>query len=96
MNDAVQLLNDYNNRLSTEMDHRKKVSTMIRDFLQVQQELLAQAEQNLEEYQDKLIKVYNVRNELKSHIQNLPDLTQLPNVTDGLAPLPSAEHLFMP
>ncbi|XP_068892712.1 regulation of nuclear pre-mRNA domain-containing protein 1B isoform X3 [Tenebrio molitor] len=96
VNEAVTLLNEYNSRLGTEMEHRKKVSSMIRDFLQVQQELLAQAEQNLEEYQDKLIKVYNVRNELKSHIQNLPDLTQLPNVTDGLAPLPSAEHLFMP
>ncbi|KAJ3660534.1 hypothetical protein Zmor_004977 [Zophobas morio] len=96
VNEAVTLLNEYNSRLASEMEHRKKVSSMIRDFLQVQQELLAQAEQNLEEYQDKLIKVYNVRNELKSHIQNLPDLTQLPNVTDGLAPLPSAEHLFMP
>ncbi|XP_044253964.1 regulation of nuclear pre-mRNA domain-containing protein 1B [Tribolium madens] len=96
VNEAVTLLNEYNSRLATEMEHRKKVSSMIRDFLQVQQELLAQAEQNLEEYQDKLIKVYSVRNELKSHIQNLPDLTQLPNVTDGLAPLPSAEHLFMP
>lgn len=42
------------------------------------------------------MKVYNVRRELQNHIQNLPDLTQLPNVVDGLAPLPSAENLFMP
>jgi hypothetical protein len=48
VNEAVTLLNEYNSRLGTEMEHRKKVSSMIRDFLQVQQELLAQAEQNLE------------------------------------------------
>ncbi|KAG5870074.1 hypothetical protein JTB14_008446 [Gonioctena quinquepunctata] len=93
--EAVHLLSQYNNRLSAEMDHRKKVSVMMRDFLQVQEELLAQAERNLEEYQEKLLKVFNVRTELHNHIRNLPDLTQLPNVTDGLAPLPSAEHLFM-
>lgn len=95
VNEAVVLLTQYNARLQAEMDHRKKVAIMMKDFIQLQEELLAQAEQNLEEYQEKLIKVYNVRNELHAHIQNLPDLTQLPNVTDGLAPLPSAEHLFM-
>ncbi|KAL3276030.1 hypothetical protein HHI36_020759 [Cryptolaemus montrouzieri] len=95
VNEAVCLLNAYNERLAKEMEHRKKVSAMLRDFLEVQQELLAQAEQNLEEYQEKLVKVYTVRQELKSHIQNLPDLTQLPDVTGGLQPLPSAENLFM-
>ncbi|XP_050306354.1 regulation of nuclear pre-mRNA domain-containing protein 1B [Anthonomus grandis grandis] len=93
---AVLLLSQYNTRLSTEMDHRKKVAVMMRDFLQVQEELLAQAERSLEEYQESLSKVLTVRHELQSHIQNLPDLTQLPNVTHGLAPLPSAENLFMP
>ncbi|XP_060519889.1 regulation of nuclear pre-mRNA domain-containing protein 1B [Cylas formicarius] len=92
---AVLLLSQYNTRLQTEMEHRKKVAVMLKDFLQAQEELLAQAEHNLEEYQEKLSKIYTVRQELQSHIQNLPDLTQLPNVTDGLAPLPSAEHLFM-
>lgn len=95
VNEAVCLLNSYNERLSTEMEHRKKVSSMLRDFLELQQELLAQAEQKLEEYQEKLAKVYNVRQELRAHIQNLPDLTQLPDVTGGLQPLPSAENLFM-
>ncbi|CAG9856075.1 unnamed protein product [Phyllotreta striolata] len=93
--EAVHLLTQYNNRLVLEMEHRKKVSVMMRDFLHVQEELLAQAERNCEEYQEKLLKVYTVRTELHNHIRNLPDLTQLPNVTDGLAPLPSAEHLFM-
>ncbi|XP_066261480.1 regulation of nuclear pre-mRNA domain-containing protein 1B [Euwallacea similis] len=93
---AVLLLSQYNTRLSNEMEHRKKVAVMMRDFLQAQEELLAQAERNLEEYQETLSKIYTVRQELQSHIQNLPDLTQLPNVTHGLAPLPSAENLFMP
>lgn len=48
VNDAVNLLNDYNNRLAVEVELRKKVTTMIRDFLVVQKELLEQAEQNLE------------------------------------------------
>ena len=48
----------------------------------------------LQEYTEKLEKVYVVRQEVKSHIQNLPDLTQLPDVTGGLAPLPSAGDLF--
>ncbi|CAH1989089.1 unnamed protein product [Acanthoscelides obtectus] len=93
--EAVHLLSQYNMRLSAEMEHRKKLAVMMQDFLHVQEELLAQAERNLEEYQEKLLKVFSVRTELHNHIRNLPDLTQLPNVTDGLAPLPSAEHLFM-
>ncbi|EMP25191.1 Regulation of nuclear pre-mRNA domain-containing protein 1B [Chelonia mydas] len=46
------------------------------------------------EYKQKLARVTQVRKELKSHIQSLPDLSLLPNVTGGLAPLPSAGDLF--
>ena len=42
----------------------------------------------------KLDRVNSVRQELLSHIKNLPDLTLLPDVTGGLAPLPSAGDLF--
>ncbi|PSN30137.1 Regulation of nuclear pre-mRNA domain-containing protein 1B [Blattella germanica] len=94
VNEAVHLLTDYNSRLAAEMEYRKKLTTMLRDFHQAQKDLLAQAEQRLEEYNEKLQKVYIVRQEVKSHIQNLPDLTQLPDVTGGLAPLPSAGDLF--
>lgn len=45
---------------------------------------------------DKLKKVYELRMELRNHLQKLPDLTQLPDVTGGLAPLPSAGDLFSP
>ena len=42
------------------------------------------------DYKRKLARVTMVRQELKSHIQNLPDLSLLPDVT----PLPSAGDLF--
>ncbi|XP_063244707.1 regulation of nuclear pre-mRNA domain-containing protein 1B [Bacillus rossius redtenbacheri] len=92
--EAVKLLTDYNARLAAEMEDRKKVTTMLHDFMQAQKDLLLQAEQRIEEYTEKLQKVYAVRQEVKSHLQNLPDLTQLPDVTGGLAPLPSAGDLF--
>ncbi|KAK4876620.1 hypothetical protein RN001_009126 [Aquatica leii] len=94
VNDAIKLLNDYNERLTKEVNLRKKVSGMLGDFLQVQKDLLTQAEQALEEYQDRLQKVFAVRQELRTHIRNLPDLTRLPDVTHGLSPLPSAGDLF--
>lgn len=48
MNDAVQILNEYNNRLATEMEHRTKLAAMLRDFQSEQKELLSQAENRLE------------------------------------------------
>ncbi|KAL0270612.1 UNVERIFIED_CONTAM: hypothetical protein PYX00_007963 [Menopon gallinae] len=94
VNAAVQLLSEYNNRLASELEDRKKVTAMLRDFTESQNELLSHAKQRLEEYQEKLQKVHQVRQEVRSHLQNLPDLTQLPDVTGGLAPLPSAGDLF--
>lgn len=94
VNDAIKILNDYNVRLASEMDDRKKLTTMLKDFQREQQELLAQAEQRLQEYQSKLSKIKEVQREVRSHMNNLPDLTTLPDVTGGLAPLPSAGDLF--
>lgn len=48
VNDAVQLLKDYNARLAAEMADRNKLTTLLKDFQREQQELLAQAEQRLE------------------------------------------------
>ena len=48
VNEAIKILNDYNVRLSNEMNDRKKLTTMLRDFTREQQELLAQAEQRVE------------------------------------------------
>lgn len=94
VNDAIKILNDYNARLAAEMDDRKKLTTMLKDFQREQQELLAQAEHRLQEYQSKLSKIKEVQKEVRNHMNNLPDLTALPDVTGGLAPLPSAGDLF--
>lgn len=47
-----------------------------------------------QEYKKKLNKMIAVQKEIRDHLSNLPDLTQLPDVTGGLAPLPSAGDLF--
>lgn len=47
-----------------------------------------------QEYNNKLVKIKDVQKEIRNHLNNLPDLTQLPDVTGGLAPLPSAGDLF--
>jgi len=93
--EATDLLNEYNDRLQQELKDRKKVGKMIVNFLASQSDLLTKAEENLELHRDKLDKVNAIRDDLKSHISSLPDLRQLPDVTGGLAPLPSAGDLFM-
>ncbi|CAD7002937.1 regulation of nuclear pre-mRNA domain-containing protein 1B [Ceratitis capitata] len=94
VNEAVQLLNEYNTRLAAEMEERTKLASMLRDFQAEQKELLAQADKRLEEYKQKLSRMVAVQKEIRDHLSNLPDLTQLPDVTGGLAPLPSAGDLF--
>ena len=93
VDEARTMLSDYNNRLSQELEERKHISAILIGFTQNQRLALTQAEQKLNEYKDKLRRVVQVRNELRSHLQNLPDLSRLPSVT-GLAPLPSACDLF--
>ncbi|CAF4925609.1 regulation of nuclear pre-mRNA domain-containing protein 1B isoform X1 [Pieris napi] len=94
VNSAVELLADYNLRLADELDKRRKVAGMLRDFAQAQRDLAKHAEARLEEYNIKLQKLYAVKAEVKSHIESLPDVSRLPDVTGGLAPLPSAGDLF--
>lgn len=48
VNDAVDLLKNYNARLADEMTERNKLSVMLKDFQREQQELLTQAEQKLQ------------------------------------------------
>jgi len=93
VDEASSLLEDYNSRLQEELKDRKKVGNMISEFLSAQKDLLAQAEERLELYLDKLEKIHQVKDELKSHIASLPDIPVLPTST-GLAPLPSAGDLF--
>ena len=88
--EAQSILSSYNSRVAGEIEDRKQLSVMLAHFIEGQRRALTQAEQSLNEYRDKLRKVVSVREELKSHLQNLPDLSQLPSVT----PLPSALDLF--
>lgn len=48
VNEAIQLLSDYNARLSKEMEDRKTLAKMIHDFTAAQKELLVQAEERLQ------------------------------------------------
>ncbi|ESO83070.1 hypothetical protein LOTGIDRAFT_134103 [Lottia gigantea] len=91
VNEACKLLADYNVRLDSELQERREVAVMLRHFISTQKEQLAQVESKLMEHRLKLSKFIGIRHELKSHVQNLPDINMLP---EGLAPLPSAGDLF--
>jgi dsDNA-binding SOS-regulon protein len=88
--DACILLSEYNQKLAQEMENRKTLAVMLSTYIKNQRDNLTASEQSLSEYREKLKKVTKVKNELKNHLQNLPDLRMLPNV----APLPSAGDLF--
>lgn len=94
VDEAALILNEYNRRLVSELEERKKVARMLRSFILSQQKQVSETEKSLEDMKAKLDRVNSVRQELLSHIKNLPDLTLLPDVTGGLAPLPSAGDLF--
>ncbi|XP_062871507.1 regulation of nuclear pre-mRNA domain-containing protein 1B [Trichomycterus rosablanca] len=94
VDEACLLLAEYNGRLAAELEDRRQLARMLTEYINTQKEALNEREKKLEEYKQKLARVTQVRKELKSHIQSLPDLSLLPNVTGGLAPLPSAGDLF--
>ncbi|KAM4029025.1 regulation of nuclear pre-mRNA domain-containing protein 1A isoform 2-T2 [Anomaloglossus baeobatrachus] len=94
VDDACMLLADYNGRLAAEIDDRKQLTSMLSDFLRSQKEVLDEKEQQLEEYKRKLARVSQVRKELRLRIQNLPDLSRLPNVTGSRVHLPYAGDLY--
>ena len=65
VNEAVNLLTNYNARLSKEMEQRKNVASMLRDFLQAQKDLLEQAEHRLEVSKNSFILlIFTTRNQL--------------------------------
>ncbi|XP_071537696.1 regulation of nuclear pre-mRNA domain-containing protein 1B isoform X2 [Panulirus ornatus] len=95
VDEALSMLEAYNKRLAEEMEARKAVARLLHDYIAYQKDLLAQAEETLEEHRQKQVKVKKVREELRAHLQNLPDISKLPNIRmGGLAPLPSAGDLF--
>ncbi len=46
--EARSLLSDYNSRLAHELDERKRVARMLRDFIHAQKEALTESESRLE------------------------------------------------
>jgi hypothetical protein len=92
--DAHRMLSEYNQRLVQELEERKQVSIRLAAYHRFQKTQLQEAEKQLSDYRQRLQKVAQVKNELRSHLQNLPDLTLLPSVTGGLAPLPTPNDLF--
>ncbi|XP_070266869.1 regulation of nuclear pre-mRNA domain-containing protein 1B-like [Myotis yumanensis] len=94
VDEACLLLAEYNGCLAAELEDRRQLARMLVKYTQNQKDVLSEKKKKLEEYKQKLARVTQVRKELKSHIQSLPDLSLLLNVTWGLAPLPSAGDLF--
>lgn len=71
--DACMLLADYSGRLAAEIDDRRQLMRTLALFLQSQKDGLTQNEQKLEEYKRKLARVTQVRKELRSRLNNLPE-----------------------
>lgn len=93
--EASKVLKEYNAKLEAELKERKEIQEDLDAFTYQQRRLLKEAKRKLKEHQGKLEKVTNVREELKSHLANLPDFTKLPMGSDTtLAPLPSVGDLF--
>ncbi|XP_074148810.1 regulation of nuclear pre-mRNA domain-containing protein 1B isoform X2 [Sminthopsis crassicaudata] len=78
----LEKITEYNGRLAAELEDRRQLARMLVEYTQNQKDVLTEKEKKLEEYKQKLARVTQVRKELKSHIQSLPDLSLLPNVTD--------------
>ncbi|KAI1285494.1 Regulation of nuclear pre-mRNA domain-containing protein 1B [Halotydeus destructor] len=91
---AWTVISEYNRRLVHELEERKQVSVLLATYVKNQTDLLSSSEKELKEYKEKLTRICQVKMELKLHLQNLPDLSLLPSVTGGLAPLPSVGDLF--
>lgn len=89
LEEAIKLLDKYNQELSQELDHRKAIGIMLATFIKNQSDSLSKSEQQLNEFKEKLKQVEQVKKQLKIHLQNLPDLGMLPSVS-----LPSAGDLF--
>ncbi|XP_015227793.1 regulation of nuclear pre-mRNA domain-containing protein 1A-like [Cyprinodon tularosa] len=71
--EACMLLADYSGRLAAEIDDRRQLTRTLTAFLQSQKDGLAQNEQKLEEYKRKLMRVSQVRKELRLRLSNLSE-----------------------
>lgn len=88
---SYDLISEHRIKLQNEFQERNKVATMLKEFVMHQKDQLRNVESRLTEYQGKLQKVQAVRAQLQSHLNSLPDLS---NVTTALEPLPEPGSLF--
>ena len=93
--EASKLLTEYNKRLERELKERLELQELLEAFIWQQKKLLKEAKRTLKDFQSKQEKVTSVKEELKSHLANLPDLSKLPmGSKTSLTPLPSVGDLF--
>lgn len=93
--EASKVLAEYNKCLDSEIKERQELQELLAAFIWQQKKLLKEAKKNLKDFQSKQEKVTAVKEELKSHLANLPDLSKLPmGSKSSLTPLPSVGDLF--
>ena len=93
--EASKVLSEYNKRLDSELKERQEIQELLAAFIWQQKKLLKEAKKNLKEFQSKQERVTSVKEELKSHLANLPDLSKFSmGSKTSLTPLPSVGDLF--
>lgn len=93
--EASKVITEYNKRLESELKERQELQELLAAFIFQQKKLLKEAKKTLKEFQSKQEKVTAVKEELKSHLANLPDLSRMPmGSKTSLTPLPSVGDLF--
>jgi len=93
MTDALALLDNYNARLSQESISRKQTALLLAAFIRQQNNEIENDEKLLEDWKKKLKQVENVKQELQTHLESLPDLRSIEEIA-SITPLPSAGDLF--
>ena len=73
---AAALLEDYNERLESELRERRRVARMIYEFLVTQKSLVTGLEERIDTYRDKLDRVREMEAQVKNHLASLPDIPQ--------------------
>jgi regulator of Ty1 transposition protein 103 len=91
--DAITLLDSYNARLSQESISRKQTALLLAAFIRQQNNEIENDEKLLDDWKKKLKQVENVKQELQTHLESLPDLRSIEEIA-SITPLPSAGDLF--
>lgn len=88
VDEACEILDNYNRRLEQELEERKKISYKIAAYFRYQKQLQDKAQDTLNEFIERLNKIKFVKSQLKLHLKNLPDLDKLPSIKETPLPKP--------